>query len=138
MMPRHDARQEVGRPSIGGAVAMLVTLPLLVDYLWVSLVDHGGALIFPTTGDAWVWLLGRVPAPTPGAAAIVLGRVLLQAAAVSLAPAPRARDAAGHGSRLAYQVNGWARPVAHLGCLGARVWMGSISPAVVADQFGPS
>jgi hypothetical protein len=138
MMPGPDARQEVDRLSIGGAVAMLVTLPLLVYYLWICLADNGGALIVPTTTSAWRRLLGRVPAPTPTAAAIVLGWLLLQGLLYLYAPGklvngmPRV-----DGSSLVYNVNGWSSWWLTWAALAALVWVGWIQPTVVADQLGP-
>ena len=137
-MPRPDARQQVDRLSIGGAVAMLVTLPLLVYYLWICLADNRGALIVPTTAAAWGQLLGRVPAPTPTAAAIVLGWLLIQGLLYLYAPGKLVNGMPlADGSRLAYKVNGWSSWWLTWAALATLVWMGWIPPTVVADQLGP-
>jgi hypothetical protein len=79
-----------------------------------------------------------VPAPTPTAAAIVLGWLLLQGLLYLYAPGklvngmPRA-----DGSRLVYKLNGWSSWWLTWTALAALVWIGWIPPTVVADQLGP-
>ena len=68
-----------------------------------------GSLIVPTTTAAWGWLLGRVPAPTPTAAAIVLGWLLLQGLLYLYAPGKLVNGMPlADGSRLVYKLNGWS------------------------------
>ena len=73
--------------------------------------------------------VGRVPAPTPTAAAIVLGWLLLQGLAVSLrAGQARERDAAGRRIAARLQAERLVELVAHLTALASLVWIGWIPP----------
>ena len=141
MMPRPDARQEVDRLSIGGAVAMLVTLPLLVYYLWICLADNRGALIVPTTTAAWGRLLGRVPsADTHRRGHRPPGGCSFQGLLYLYAPGKLVeRDAAGRRIAACVQGERLVELVAHLGRprRPACGWDGSRPPSSPTSS-GPS
>src|SRR5262245_10692224 len=85
------------------AAVMLLTLPLLVYYLWICVQFHGGALVIPTWED-----LQRIPGPTVAAVAIYGAWVLLQAVLQIAAPGPiKLGTALADGTRLPYRMNGW-------------------------------
>src|SRR5262249_29325817 len=122
----------------GGAVAVLVGLPLLVYYLVMCLAGNGGALIVPMTAREWVRLLSSVPAPTPTALAIVVGWLLVQGLLHVLVPGTRqdGMPLAG-GSRLTYTMTGWRTWWLTWAGLAALVWLGGIPATILADQLGP-
>ena len=43
---------------------LMLALPPLVYYMWICMVDHGGAFYIPTSIDELLALVKRVPAPT--------------------------------------------------------------------------
>jgi protein-S-isoprenylcysteine O-methyltransferase Ste14 len=133
-----DAERGVDGRSSVGAVAMLVGLPLLVYYVWICLSDYAGALVIPTSVAEWARLLGRVPAPTPRAVAIVLGWLLIQGLLHVLLPGKR-RDGMplADGARLPYKMNGWLTWWLTWAGLAALVGLGGIPATILADQLGP-
>ena len=117
-----------------GPLGLMVLLPPLTYYFWLSLRDHGGALVMPSLGE----LLAKVPPPTALAVAVYGGWLLLQVVLQLWAPG---RIASGvplaDGSRLPYQLNGWVSFWVSIAAVLAAVVTGLIPAGVAYDEFGP-
>jgi protein-S-isoprenylcysteine O-methyltransferase Ste14 len=117
----------------GSPLAMIVLLPALTYYLWISLRDGGGALVPPSLA-----LLGRIPPPTLTAAALYAAWFALQLALYRALPGRQVAGAAlADGTRLSYPMNGWSALWVTVGVVGVSVAAGWLPAAVAYDQFGP-
>jgi delta14-sterol reductase/lamin-B receptor len=116
----------------------MLGLPPLTYYMWICLRYFGGALVLPTSGDAWLALAARVPGPTLEAAVLygcwLLLQVVLQVAGPGKLHAGPLRE---DGSWLSYKMNGWFALWCTLAVLAVAVAAGWVSPTVAYDAFGP-
>jgi protein-S-isoprenylcysteine O-methyltransferase Ste14 len=124
--PRH------GFACAAAALVMLLALPLLVYYLWMSLeFNHG----WPLTPSAT--LLGYVPRPTWSAMAIVVAWFVFQALLQIFCPGKWVEGTPlSDGRRLRYKMNGWFSWWATWAAAVAGVATGLWSPTLLADRFG--
>jgi delta14-sterol reductase len=112
---------------------MLLTLPLLVYYIWICLAFNHGQLRWPS-----VQMLEHFPLPTPTSVGIVAGWLTFQGLLQIYAPGKWVEGPSlADGSRLKYKMNGWFAWWFTWATLGAGVAMQVISPTILADQFGP-
>jgi hypothetical protein len=117
---------------------LMLALPPLVYYMWICMVDHGGAFYIPTSIDELLALVKRVPAPTRASTLFVVlwfgGQALLQIYApgdwVQGSPLP-------DGKRLKYKMNGWFSFWLTILGLFFCCWMGWIPATFLWDEFGP-
>jgi protein-S-isoprenylcysteine O-methyltransferase Ste14 len=134
--PRPPPRWAFGGPW--GALALLPVLPLLVFYLWVCLVDHGGSLYLPRSGDDWLGLLRRIPVPTWQAVLAyglwflfqVFLQVVMPGRVVQGQPLP-------DGTRLEYRLNGLGTWWLTLAVVAAAWAVGLLPATLFYDQYGP-
>ncbi|MDW8280939.1 MAG: DUF1295 domain-containing protein [Myxococcales bacterium] len=121
-----------------GTLLLMLALPALVYYLWISVHYHGGALVVPRSLEDVRRLVGLIPLPTPRAVFMVGTWLLLQGLLQVLAPGPVVygtplRD----GSRLPYRMNGWFAFWFTLGLAALAVWMGWVPATALHEEFGP-
>lgn len=118
----------------GGA---LLALPALVYYLWICMRYYGGALVLPTSGEALLDLLRKVPAPTGRAALLYLGWLALQAGLAVVLPGPMARGTKlDDGTQLPYKLNGWAAWWITLILVLGLLWLGVLPTTILYDELG--
>jgi delta14-sterol reductase len=128
----------IGGFSNIGAVLLLVALPPLVYWMWICLEYNGGAMLLPTSAEAWRELIGHVPPPTPTAAVIYLGWFGFQVLLQLYAPGKIAKGTElADGTRLEYKMNGWFTWWFTWACVVGGVAVGLFSPTILADNFGP-
>ncbi|MBI5480091.1 MAG: hypothetical protein HY906_14590 [Deltaproteobacteria bacterium] len=121
-----------------GAAGLTIGLPLVVFYLWVCIVDHGGALLWPRSGADLLGLLRRVPLPTPRAVAIYGVWFALQAALQILMPGPwKEGMPLADGTRLKYRMNGWVSWWLTWALVGFAVVTGLLPATFFYDEYGP-
>jgi Delta14-sterol reductase len=130
--PLPEVSKKVSAFDLAGAVLMMLFLPPLTYYMWICMVQFGGALVSPAA------LLGRIPAPTPLSVAIFLGWFLLQALLQIAAPGKTAFGLPlADGQRLGYKMNGLFSFWFSIATVALVVYSGLLSPSVLYDQFGP-
>jgi delta14-sterol reductase len=130
------ARRAFGGPW--GALGLTLALPLIVFYLWLSVVDHGGALLWPRSGADLAALVHRVPAPTPRAVGFYAAWLALQLLLQLVVPGPtREGQPLADGTRLKYRMNGWRSWWLTLAIMGGAVAGGLVPPTFFYDEFGP-
>src|SRR5256885_16750453 len=84
-------------------IAMLLTLPLLVYYLWFCLAFTRGHLVLPSAD-----MLRRFPMPTAASVGLVAGWLIFQTLLQIYAPGKWVKGPLlPHGTRLKYKMNGW-------------------------------
>src|SRR5580658_32680 len=112
--------------DLAGAVLMMLFLPPLTYYMWICMVQFGGALVSPGA------LLGRIPAPTPLSVAIILGWFFLQALLQIAAPGKTSFGLPlADGQRLAYKMNGLFSFWFSMAAVALVVYSGLLSPSVL-------
>lgn len=117
----------------GPPLAMVLLLPALTYYLWLSLRDGGGALV-PLSPA----LLARIPAPTLMAIGLYAAWLALQLALYGVVPGRQVAGAArADGTRLSYPMNGGSAFCVTLGVVGLAVAVGWLPAATAYDHFGP-
>lgn len=127
------ARKTVRPFHLVAAAVMLLTLPLLVYYLWVCVQFHRGTLVWPSWFDAQ-----RIPGPTFAAVVMFGAWLLLQTLLQIFAPGPiKLGTPLANGTRLSYRMNGWFSFWFTLGLLALVCGLGWLPAALVYDHFGP-
>ena len=117
----------------GAPLAMILLLPALTYYLWISVRDGGGALVPPSLA-----LLARIPTPTLTAVGLYAAWLVLQLALYRAVPGRRVEGAPlADGTRLSYPMNGGGAFWITLGVAGFASAAGWLPPAVAYEQFGP-
>jgi len=112
---------------------MVLLLPALTYYLWLSLRDGGGALIAPSPA-----LLARIPPPTLGVVGLYLAWLVLQLALYRVLPGRQVDGATlADGTRLSYPMNGWSAFCVTLGVVSLAVAAGWLPASIAYEQFGP-
>jgi len=130
--PLPEVPKQVSAFNLAGAVLMMLFLPPVTYYMWICMVQFGGAFVSPAE------LLGRIPAPTPLAAAIFLGWFALQVLLQIAAPGKTSYGLPlADGQRLAYKMNGPFSFWFSMALVAVLVYSGLLSPSVLYDQFGP-
>jgi protein-S-isoprenylcysteine O-methyltransferase Ste14 len=116
-----------------GAVPLMLLLPPLVYWMWICMVDHGGAMTVPS------WdMVRRIPLPTPTSIAMFVGWFVFQALLQIYAPGPWTKGTPlADGSRLSYKMNGWFSWWATWFVLGVGCALGFIPTTILYDQLGP-
>ena len=110
---------------------LLLTLPLLVDYLWFCLAFNHGQLALPSLG---MWQ--RLPMPTATSVGIFVGWLVFQAVLQICMPGRWVNGSPQpDGTQLRCKMNGWLSWWLTWAVLAAGVLV--YSPTKVADQFGP-
>ncbi len=116
-----------------GSLLMMVLLPLLTIYFWISLALFGGAFFIPGSG-----FLSQIPAPTRTAVIVYAGWLLLQILLQIFAPGKICEGARlADGTRLKYKMNGWFSFWFSMAVAVIVAGLGWVSPAIFYDQFGP-
>ena len=116
-----------------GATILIVFLPLISIYLWISIHRHGGELVLPSRA-----LLSEIPLPTARSAALLFGWLAFQVALQVLLPGKVVTGLAQRdGVRMQYKLNGLISLVVTL-ALGASLYAaGLIRGQVVLEELGP-
>jgi len=130
------ANKQAARKFFPGApfivLILMIFLPIVVYYFWISVHYHHGCLFMPTAGD-----LKLIPAPTTTSIAIyglwVLFQTLLQIFAPGKIQPGRSN---ADGTRLKYKMNGlfsfWLTWVV----VAFVAWMGWVTPNMIYENFG--
>src|SRR5579864_4558454 len=136
--PRRQKPGTARAVQVVQALLMMGALPPLTLYLWISVNNFGGELIFPASGKEWTDLVARVPVPTFVSTALYCGWLLLQGLLQIAAPGKiREGLPLADGARLRYKMNGWFSFSFTLAVAALAAAEGWISPAILHDQFGP-
>jgi protein-S-isoprenylcysteine O-methyltransferase Ste14 len=118
--------------SVMLTTVMLLTLPLLVYYIWFCLEFNRGQLMLPLAE-----MLDRFPLPTTTSVAIVTGWLIFQGMLQVVAPGEWVEGTPLlDGTRLKYKMNGWSAWWFTWAVLAAGVALQLFSPTILADQFG--
>jgi protein-S-isoprenylcysteine O-methyltransferase Ste14 len=121
-----------------GSLGLTIGLPLVVYYLWVCIVDHGGALLWPRSGADLVELIRRVPLPTPRSVALYGAWLCLQVLLQVLMPGPWKEGQPTHdGTRLKYRMNGWISWWLTWAIVILAVVSGILPATFFYDEYGP-
>jgi Delta14-sterol reductase len=121
-----------------GSLGLTIGLPILVFYLWVCVVDHGGALLWPRSLADLHALLARLPAPTWRSAAMYGGWFALQLLLELYVPGPwKQGQPLVDGSRLSYRMNGWRSWWLSWGLVLLAVGTGVLPATFFYDDYGP-
>jgi Delta14-sterol reductase len=121
-----------------GSLGLTIGLPLVVYYLWVCIVDHGGALLWPRSGADLLGFLHRIPLPTPRAVAIYGAWFGLQVLLQVFMPGPwKDGQPVPDGTRLKYRMNGWISWWLTWAIVILAVVAGILPATFFYDEYGP-
>lgn len=126
-------RRQFGPLFVVGFIAMMLALPPLVYYMWISVTFYGGAIVIP---DAE--FLSHIQAPTPLSIGLYLGWFALQALLEIVGPGkvikgtPLKKD----DTRLEYKMNGMFAMVVSIVAAVGLVYADVIPATLLYDEFG--
>ncbi|MFO0546855.1 MAG: hypothetical protein U0271_00640 [Polyangiaceae bacterium] len=127
------AKQEWHFGGPPGALAMMLLLPVLTVYLWISVHRYHGALVLPTLD-----VLRQAPVPTARATILVLAFLALQIALQVVLPGRTAEGLPGHDKlKLKYKLNGFLSLWVTLAILGGLLTAKVFTASMVLDELGP-
>jgi protein-S-isoprenylcysteine O-methyltransferase Ste14 len=117
---------------------LMLFLPLVVYYFWISVHYYQGALYYPSSGEELVALLKLIPAPT-GTSIVLYGLwVLFQGLMQIYGPGKiHLGQPQADGTRLTYKMNGFFSFWLTWAVLGAAAAFKWITPSMIYDNFGP-
>jgi 7-dehydrocholesterol reductase len=125
------------RTTLGPALLVLVTPPVAI-LLWSVCAHLDGSLSRLLTAEGWEIVIARLPAPSLGALAVVLGFAAFQLALLRLLPGPTMLGPlTPRGVQPRYKLNGipaWG--VTHAAFFGASFGLGLFPAGVLYDIFG--
>ena len=135
MLPSTPTSTRVTASSANVALTliMLLTLPLLVYYLWFCLGFNHGNLALPSAE-----MVRAIPAPNWTSTLIIVGWLVFQGLLQIYAPGKWVEGTPlANGARLKYRMNGWVAWWFTWVVLAAGVTLKIFSPTILADQLGP-
>ena len=117
---------------------LLIALPVLVYYMWISITYNGGGLILPTSIPELRQLVLYVPSLSLVSVIFYGSWLILQTLLQIYAPGKLVKGSPlTDGSRLTYVMNGWFSLWVTLGLAGFVVWIGWFPATFLFDQLGP-
>ncbi len=116
-----------------GGLVMMITLPLLSLYLWLSIHHHSGALVLPTPE-----VLRALPAPSLRALGYFAAWLSFQVMLQLVLPGKTAKGLKAHdGITLEYKLNGFLSMWISLGVMALLVRAGVITGSELLRELGP-